>query len=134
MRGNGGEDARSDEQTNTDVEHRSGEVASTLESRENTRSSKEKHKSVGGNKRRKVTKQVIEPSPGLHTHTAADRARRYAAGRGSDVTEVGRVNRNEEGGGSDVIGNVDSGSSEQQESNVQVTPVESAFESQDGPS
>ena len=34
----------------------------------------------------------------------------------------------------DVIGNVDSGSSEQQESNVQVTPVESAFESQDGPS
>jgi hypothetical protein len=44
------------------------------------------------------------------------------------------VSRNEEGEGRDVIGNVDSGSSEQQESNVQVTPVESAFESQDGPS
>ena len=42
--------------------------------------------------------------------------------------------RNEEGGGSDVIGNVDSGSSDQQESSVQVTPVESAFDSQDGPS
>ena len=44
------------------------------------------------------------------------------------------MNRDEEGGGSDVIGNVDSGSSEQQESNVQVPPVESAFDSQDGPS
>lgn len=44
------------------------------------------------------------------------------------------MSRNEAKEGNDVIGNVDSGSSDQQESNVQVTPVESAFESQDGPS
>ena len=60
MRGNGGEDARSDEQTDTDVEHRSGEVTSTQGSRENTRSDKEKHKSTEVNKRKKVAKRVIE--------------------------------------------------------------------------
>ena len=80
------------------------------------------------------TPGLVPMDPKLHTHTAAERARRYVAGRGRDVTVVSRVNRNEEGGESDVIGNVDSGCSEQQESNVQVTPVESAFDSQDSPS
>jgi len=37
--------------------------------------------------------------------------------------------RNEARGGINVNGNVDSGSSDQQESSVQVTPVESAFDS-----
>jgi len=38
------------------------------------------------------------------------------AGRGSEVTVADSTRRYEESGGSDVIGNVDSGSSDQQES------------------
>ena len=50
------------------------------------------------------------------------------------VSEAGSASRYEESGESNVIGNVDSGSSDQQESSVPATPVDSALGSQEGPS
>ena len=94
------------------------------------------HTFLGANGKKKVTKQkrVIESDPKLYNSTREDRRMRREASEGSMVSEADSASRYEESGESNVIGNVDSGSSDQQESSVPATPVDSALGSQEGPS
>ena len=136
MRDDVGEVAMRDVQMSRSVEHGSGREASSLESMGDTQSSEVRTRSAGANGKKKVTKQkrVIESDPKLYNSTREDRRMRREASEGSMVSEAGSASRYEESGESNVIGNVDSGSSDQQESSVPATPVDSALGSQEGPS